>query len=89
MTNFSLSNEQEIQIQEWLTNTVYPAVVAKQREEIKEPGEFITYCWDMGYPYDGASGGGLTYEFTPTSIGTVEKVRYGEHELDVTDYRNW
>ena len=37
----------------------------------------------------GAIGGRFTFSFTPTSIGTVEKVQCacGE-EIDVTDY-NW
>lgn len=42
-------------------------------------------------PYYGASGGSLTYEFTPTSLGTITRVRHnGTREvLDLTDYDNW
>ncbi len=42
-------------------------------------------------PYYGAIGGGLTYQFTPTGLGTVLKVTEaltGE-TLDVTDYDSW
>lgn len=42
-------------------------------------------------PYYGASGGNLTYEFTPTSIGLAVRVRHsGTGEvLDLTDYDSW
>lgn len=40
--------------------------------------------------YQGAIGGVLTYSFTPTSIGTVHKVRCTcGAEMDVTDYEAW
>lgn len=42
----------------------------------------------------GAIGGALTYEFTPTSLGTVTKVYYlkghpNETSIDITDYEDW
>lgn len=38
----------------------------------------------------GAIGGAYTWEFTPTSLGTVVKVRCACGELlDVSDYDNW
>lgn len=40
-------------------------------------------------PYEGAIGGGITYEFTPTGLGIVTIVRYGDHELNLTDYSSW
>lgn len=42
------------------------------------------------YRYTGAIGGAYTWEFTPTGLGTVTKVRCscGE-ELDLTDYDSW
>ena len=37
-----------------------------------------------------AIGGALTYEFTPTSLGTVVKIKcHCGKELDVSDYENW
>ncbi len=38
--------------------------------------------------YAGAIGGRLTFSFTPTSLGTVVKVRDGisDKEVDLTDY---
>ena len=41
-------------------------------------------------PVTGASGGAITYQFTPTTLGTVVRVRCecGQEE-DITDYRAW
>lgn len=64
------------------------AGVKKQRVEMKNPDWTVVDCWDAGYPYTGAVGGNLTFSFTPTSIGTVVKVRDSVTgaEIDVTDY---
>lgn len=47
-----------------------------------------------GYPNHGAIGGALTYIFTPTGIGTVERVVYCmgtkiQANLDLTEYDLW
>lgn len=40
--------------------------------------------------YTGAIGGGLTFSFTPTSLGLVIKVKYlDKEEIDLSDYENW
>lgn len=41
--------------------------------------------------YTGAIGGRFTYEFTPTSLGIVIKVRdsMDKDEIDLTDYNMW
>jgi len=50
---------------------------------------------DVTCPYanparQGASGGRLTYEFTPTTIGLIAKVKCGcGGSVDVSDYHNW
>lgn len=47
------------------------------------------------YPHLGSIGGGFTYEFTPTSIGTSVKVTFCkghptyEATIDLTDYASW
>ena len=48
------------------------------------------YDHDCPITYEGASGGKITYQFTPTSLGTVEKAvcTCGE-ECDVTEYDEW
>lgn len=47
--------------------------------------------YSMSIAYYGASGGGYTYCFTPTGLGTVVKVRNGltKEEIDLTDYDKW
>lgn len=41
--------------------------------------------------YEGAIGGRFTYCFTPTSLGTVIKVKdyISKREIDVSDYNSW
>jgi hypothetical protein len=48
-------------------------------------------CLESGRPYYGAIGGALTYSFTPTSLGTVVKVKHGftDAEIDLSDYDQW
>lgn len=37
----------------------------------------------------GAIGGATTYSFTPTSLGTIFKVKHFDEELDLTNYNDW
>jgi hypothetical protein len=39
--------------------------------------------------YFGAIGGGEEWTFIPTGIGTIVKVKYGKHSIDLTDSENW
>lgn len=90
---FEITDEQHARAMKWIKEEVYPKIVAQQRETFKNPTQFHFDCWDAGYPYEGAIGGGITYEFTPTSIGVVERVKYSTHNeefsLDLTDYKSW
>jgi hypothetical protein len=45
--------------------------------------------WNGGGPYDGASGGGTTFMFTPTSLGTIVCVKHHGEEVNLTDYGAW
>lgn len=39
---------------------------------------------------EGAIGGKVTFSFTPTSLGVIEKVKCAcTAQLDVTDYESW
>lgn len=95
MNTFTLTDEQVAQVRDWLHGEVYPLWVAYQKRSTPNPTIVHESCWEIGYPYEGAIGGGVTYEFTPTSIGTIERVKYpsivhGEYyTLDVTDYDCW
>ena len=62
-----------------------------QKKKIKNPGPEHIMCWEMGYPYCGAIGGEISWEFTPTGLGDCCVVKHsvtGE-ELNLTDYNSW
>lgn len=85
---FELTDKQKLQLGDWL-HDVYPKIIATQKLCIKEPNLIAQSCWDNGFPYEGATGGGLTYNFTPTSIGVIVTVDYHIYNLDLTDYESW
>lgn len=39
--------------------------------------------------YFGAAGGGEHFIFTTTGIGMGMSVKYGDHEIDLTEYEYW
>lgn len=91
---FSLTQEESNKIHQWLKTEIYPAILKEQLENPEVARWIITDEDGNQHPYMGAIGGGLTYEFTPTSLGTVTKVHHptvnGEVKtLDVTDYDSW
>lgn len=90
---FEITDEQYARAMKWVKEEIYPKIIARQRETFTEPTQFHIDCWDAGYPYEGAIGGGITYEFTPTSLGIIERVKYTTYnevyELDLTDYKMW
>lgn len=93
-SDYFISEEDQDKIDTWLHTTVYPAVIKEQKGRCAlNPDSYhaSTYgwSWENGYPYEGASGGGLTYSFTPTSLGVVFQVQYGEHKLDLTDWESF
>lgn len=87
---FTVSEHDRAKIAEWLTTVVYPPIIEEQLKDSRisamlprdENGR-------VKRPYLGAIGGGLSYEFTPTGIGTIFKVRFLDQELDLTDYESW
>lgn len=97
LTKFELTAEQTDRLDIWLKEEVYPTVIERQKKLAEESGKSANpiekYDWASGYPYEGAIGGGLTYHFTPTSIGVVQKVTYenglSKFELDLSDYESW
>ena len=89
--NFSVSEAQHAKIDQWLHETVYPPIIAAQRERAAQGGDFGDMTGPMigtdgqVYPYEGAAGGGLTYCFTPTSMGLILTAKYGDQELHLYD----
>ena len=80
--SFSLNVAEAKCIDEWV-ESLRSEIMAKQGKKYDEisPGE----------PYYGATGGGLTYSFTPTSLGTILVVKESitGKELNVTDALRW
>jgi hypothetical protein len=93
MLTYTVSAEDLLRTKEWLRTEVYPKVIEEQKAGYKNakitPAAAAINCWDDGYPYGGAIGGGLSYEFTDTSLGTVTIAKYGKHELNLTNYDEW
>lgn len=72
----------------------YSHAIEKQKAAIKTDDPFYsTYvaCWEMGFPYEGAIGGGITFEISPTSLGHIIKARYDytNETIDLTEYDLW
>jgi hypothetical protein len=84
---FELDETQKNRLDEWVKEQ-YKKAVEIQKKEISNPNDTHKFCWDMGYPYEGFVGGGMTYCFTPTSIGIICVVKYSvtNEEIDLTDY---
>ena len=55
-------------------------------EQIKK---FVEWKEQLPKVDTGAIGGGYTFSFTPTGLGTITVVKYlDKYEIDLTDY-NW
>lgn len=75
---------------DWL-DSCYAEDVAKQKAEVVNPDFAHTSSWELGFPYHGAIGGGVTFELTGTSLGYVVKATYGplNKTIDLTEYESW
>ena len=85
MRQFTISEKEANVITEWYENTIKPKALALQGEKILPNGLM------EGEIYYGAIGGGLTYSFTPTSLGViliVTEALTGE-ELNVNAALGW
>lgn len=87
---FTVTRDQKKRIDAWLKKQNTKGVKL-QKKKIKNPGPEYLVCWEMGYPYTGAIGGEISYEFSPTSLGDVLVVKNSVtgDELNVTDYDCW
>lgn len=63
-------------------------LLEKQRAEMS-PEDFEHLTGNGTYPYSGAIGGGISYIFTPTSIGVGVSVEVFGQKMDVTDLDSW
>lgn len=87
MFSFGLSKEQQIKLNEWLIEQ-NKKLIDEQRKSLSED-DFKRLTQDGKYPYTGAIGGGLTYKFTPTSLGVITVVELFGEEIDLTEYDMW
>lgn len=78
---FGLNIAEQAVVNEWYQSLV-PEIKASQK---------IPDHLGQGEPYYGAIGGGLSYSFTPTSLGTIIVVKESltGKELNVTDALDW
>ena len=78
---FRLNIAEQAVVNAWYQSLV-PEIMATQK--IPDP-------LGQGEPYYGAMGGGLSYSFTPTSLGTIIVVKESltGKELNVTDALDW
>lgn len=76
--NFGLNDEQVKKAAKWIEQ--------QENFERKKQGLSSTES-----PYYGAIGGELTYSFTPTSLGIIEKIKHSGtgSEIDLTEYDLW
>lgn len=79
---FYLDDDQKRELQQW---------IAAQNSKALEMQKGMDYPFGGDKPYYGATGGVLTYCFTPTSLGLVTVVKHGytKEEIDLTDYDSW
>ena len=86
---FDLDAAQLAKLEVW-TARQDAAALAEQRSMTGRDAFWIELNED-GEPYYGVSGGELTFEITPTGIGTVVKVRHNwtKKTLDLSEYEKW
>lgn len=85
---FGLNRAEERCIQEW-ERSLLPLILAIQKPGRKAMG--IDDIVDIDEPYYGAIGGGLSYTFTPTGLGTIITVKEAItcKTLNVTEALDW
>jgi hypothetical protein len=90
---FELDDAQKAKLAEWEKEQDKIAVEMQRKEIANQayPNPFHVHLLERDEPYYGATGGVLTYKFTPTSIGEILVVKhsYTNAELDLTDYDSW
>lgn len=92
MPSFSLDSDQQAKLNAFLKEQYAKLVEAQKGTDAEQ--HHVTGEDGTVYPYLGAVGGGCTYEFSPTSLGTVCKVTFAAGTkfaatIDLTDYDSW
>lgn len=84
---FSLNMAEQAVVDEWLAE-LRPEILAMQKQRYKDDASVALMQDEVYY---GATGGGLTYSFIPTSLGSVIVVKEAitGKELNVTQALDW
>jgi AAA+ superfamily predicted ATPase len=79
---FELDKVQQAKLKAWLEE-IKPEILEAQKRFSKSAPQ--------NAPYYGMVGGGLTYSFTPCSIGTTVEVTeyHTKKTIDLSDYDSW
>jgi hypothetical protein len=90
-SNFVITEEEQKRILAWFKEQEAIVVQMQQQSGRYKDNPHVQELHQRGKGYYGASGGALTYHFTPTGIGTVFTVSHAltQETLDLTDYDNW
>jgi hypothetical protein len=86
--NFGLNIAEAGAVDEWY-QSLMPEILAIQKRGMKDSS--FRDIVESDVPYYGATGGGLSYTFTPTSLGTIITVKEAitGKELNVSDAVGW
>lgn len=90
-SNFILHDTQIVKLNAWIEHQNALAIESQKLNPPDVPPDLLESFWKAGFPYGGAVGGDLTYEFTPTSLGVTAIVRnvHTGNTIDLTDYESW
>jgi hypothetical protein len=88
---FELNAKQQEKLNDWLAERRVDQVQQQKRYILPDNPLYQIYKsnWEMGFPYTGAIDTSETFMFTPTSVGTIVKVKYMDLVLDLTEYENF
>lgn len=90
---FNLSENQLRKLFAWQSQENKHLIKMQKEEITKDMSDYQIYksAWDLGYPYAGSSGADLSYNFTPSSIGTFVTVKnnLSENEINLTEYESF
>lgn len=88
---FEMTEDQIKKCEEWQKSQDAIAVKMQIDSGDYKDNEFVSCFLENGFPYYGATGGHISFEFTPTSIGECLVVKHAitKNEINLTDYDSW
>lgn len=88
---FVITEAEQKRIAAWFKEQDAKVVHMQQQSGKYKDDPFVKKLHQRGFGYYGACGGALTFQFSPTGLGTVFKVTHAltQETLNLTDYDNW